>query len=56
MPKRQRRFVGKATITGSKGQDLNMPKKGMIAMGLRKGDVLLVYVEGRRVIMERPPK
>jgi bifunctional DNA-binding transcriptional regulator/antitoxin component of YhaV-PrlF toxin-antitoxin module len=56
LPRKRRRFAGKATLTGSKGQDLNMPKKAMTALKLEKGDVLLVYVEDDRVVMELPPK
>jgi hypothetical protein len=44
-------FAGKATLTGSKGQDLNLPKKAIVALRLAKGDVLLVWVEGRRIVM-----
>jgi hypothetical protein len=48
----RREFAGPSTLTGSKGQDLNMPKKAITRLGLRKGDRFLVYVEGERIVFE----
>jgi bifunctional DNA-binding transcriptional regulator/antitoxin component of YhaV-PrlF toxin-antitoxin module len=34
---------------------LNLPKDAIDALKLAKGERLLVYVQGRKIIMERPP-
>jgi bifunctional DNA-binding transcriptional regulator/antitoxin component of YhaV-PrlF toxin-antitoxin module len=47
-----RKFAGKATLSGSRGQTLNVPQKAIEALGLAKGDVLLVYVKDGTIAME----
>ena len=48
-----RQYAGSTTVSGKK-MNLHVPNDAIRALRIKQGEKLLVYVEGKRLVLERP--